>query len=101
MIFRVHWYKLGIHVHAKIYAGEIEHALGMAGELTFREAEWEVFMRTVVASAYLPSWQFIEDEQTVAVPQQSAALKRFNERRAAGIPIGGPDERKKRKRSTE
>lgn len=98
MIFRVHWYKLGTHVHAKIFAGKIEHALGLAGDLCFREAEWEVFMRTVVASAYAPSWEFIEE--SVADPPQSAALQRFNERRAAGIPIGGPDERKKR-RSTE
>ena len=44
--FRVRWKRQGHHVHARLFAANIEGGgFAMNGALVFREVEWRAFLR--------------------------------------------------------
>ncbi len=43
MIFKLKHKLLGGHVHVQVFSGKNEHSLGLNGNLTFREEEWNLF----------------------------------------------------------
>jgi hypothetical protein len=53
MIFRLRGERRGDHVHARLWAGESEGALGNCGALVFRIGEWQLFGAMLTAGARL------------------------------------------------
>jgi len=51
MIVKLRSRRLGEHVHEQVFVGEQEGALGLAGELTFRVGEWQLFGAALVLGA--------------------------------------------------
>lgn len=51
MIFRLRGERRGDHIHARLFAGETEGALGQCGALVFRIGEWQLFGAMLTAGA--------------------------------------------------
>lgn len=51
MILRLRGERRGDHIHARLFAGETEGALGNCGALVFRIAEWQLFGAMLTAGA--------------------------------------------------
>ena len=51
MIWRVYYRSAGDHVHCRVFCGPVEGALGLCGNLTFRQREFTEFtqLRKVLA----------------------------------------------------
>jgi len=64
--FRLRWQKLGGHVHVNVWSGTDELTThGRNGTLTFRENEWEDFVK---ALQYVDNFEIIPQEFIKVVP---------------------------------
>jgi len=49
MILKLRYETKGAHIHVEVFVGPHDEALGLAGTLTLRPAEWEVFRAIIDA----------------------------------------------------